>query len=98
MSNLENGIDTFLGQQGIRISGGQRQRVGIARSVFNDPEILIFDEATNALDTTNEKKIIDEIFSNSENKTILIVSHNKYNLKYCNKIYQIKDQTLEKIK
>ena len=95
--DLKFGLDTLLGENGARISGGQRQRIGIARAIYNNSEILILDESTNALDSKNEKKIIEEIFNNALNKTIIIVSHNKENFKFCDEIYEIKNKELNKL-
>ena len=83
-----------MGEKGSRLSGGQRQRIGIARALYNDPEILIFDEATNALDAKTEKEIVKEIFDKSLDKTIIFVSHNKENHKFCDQIYEVRDKTL----
>jgi|TARA_Y100000389_G_scaffold171802_1_gene179719 ATP-binding cassette, subfamily B, bacterial PglK len=93
-NSLKFGIETLVGEKGSRLSGGQRQRIGIARALYNDPEILIFDEATNALDTETEKEIIQEIFDKSLNKTVIFVSHNKENHKFCDSIYEVKNKTL----
>lgn len=97
VSNLRFGINTLLGQNGERTSGGQKQRIGIARAVYNNPDILILDEATSSLDSSNEKQIIEDIFSKFKNKTIIMVSHKLENLKFCNSIYKIKDKNLSKI-
>ena len=95
--NLKYGIDNLVGEKGSRLSGGQRQRIGIARALYNNPDILFFDEATNSLDIESEKKIIDEIFNKQINKTIIFVSHKKENLKYCDIIYEVKEKKLIKI-
>ena len=95
--NLKYGIDNLVGDKGSRLSGGQRQRIGIARALYNNPDILFFDEATNSLDIETEKKIIDEIFNKQINKTIIFVSHKKENLKYCDSIYEVKEKKLIKI-
>ena len=92
--SLKFGIETLVGEKGSRLSGGQRQRIGIARALYNDPEILIFDEATNALDAKTEKEIVKEIFDKSLDKTIIFVSHNKENHKFCDQIYEVRDKTL----
>jgi len=91
-SSLKFGVNTILGEKGARLSGGQRQRIGIARALYNKPEILIFDEATSSLDEKTEEKIIDDVFTNYADKTIIFVSHNINNLRYCNKLIEISDK------
>ena len=76
------------------ISSGQRQRIALARFYYNLRDILIFDEATNALDEDNEKAIIENILNLKKDKTIIIVSHNKNNLKKCDKIIEVKNNTI----
>ncbi len=95
--NLRYGLDTLVGEKGSRLSGGQRQRIGIARALYNEPNVLFFDEPTSALDIETEKKIINEVFLQQKNKTIIFVSHNRENLKYCDTIYEMKDRKLLKI-
>ncbi len=90
-------IDNILsiGEKGSRLSGGQVQRIGIARAVFRDPSILILDEATNALDKANEEKVLDFIFKKFINKIVLLCTHKKELLKYCNKVIEVKEDSLE---
>ena len=97
IGSSKHGLDTKIGEFGTRISGGQRQRVGIARAIYSDTRILIFDEATSAVDLNTEEKIINNITSLRE-KTIILISHRMSTLKNCNKIYEIKDKVLKKIK
>ena len=97
LSKLPYGLDTNVGEEGTRFSLGQRQRIGIARAIFQDPQILILDEATSFLDEDTEKSILERIFNKMQSKTILTVSHRKNPLKFCNTIYEIKDQKLIKI-
>ena len=96
VSNLPETINTQVGENGSKLSGGQIQRLGIARAVYNDPEILIFDEASSSLDGDTEERMINEISKISINKTIIIVSHKKSALKYCNEIYSLVDKFLIK--
>ena len=81
--------DMQLGDFGRNISGGQMQRLGIARALYFDKEIMIFDESTSSLDIETEAKIIKNIKESNLDKTIIIVSHRFENLKYCEKIYKI---------
>ncbi len=91
INNLPDKLETNVGNVGSKISGGQRQRIGIARSLYTEPEILILDEATNSLDIENENKIIDEIFENKSDKTVIIISHRHNNLHRFDKIYKIEN-------
>ena len=97
VSRLSNGLDTNVGEEGTRFSLGQRQRIGIARAIFQNPQILILDEATSFLDENTEKSILEAIFNRMRDKTILTVSHRKNPLKFCNTIYEIKNQKLIKL-
>jgi ATP-binding cassette, subfamily B, bacterial PglK len=87
IESSKNKIDTVVGNRGIRISGGEKQRIGIARALYNNPEILILDEATSALDIDNENKMLDEIYEGIDNKTLIVVSHRNNTVKHCDLIY-----------
>lgn len=89
VKSLEFGIDTKIGERGIRLSGGQRQRIGIARAVYENCEFLILDEATSAVDTVTEEMIMREIYNFSNIKTIVVVSHRFSTIKKCDKIYLV---------
>lgn len=102
-SNLYNfykkqkkGLDQMIKEEGINISGGEIQRIGIARALINEPEIILLDESTSALDTFTENKILKEI--ELLKKTTIFVSHRLNSLKFCNKIYGINNSTLKEIK
>ena len=99
IKNSNNGSDTIVGDKGLDLSGGQLQRLAIARAIFKNPNILILDESTNALDETTEKKIINNLIENKDkdNQTIIMISHNHELLKFCDKIFEIKDQMMMKI-
>lgn len=91
INQLPNGINTIIGEKGIRLSGGQRQRIALARSFYFEREILIFDEATSALDTETEKEIMSQINSLKGIKTIILIAHRISTLNMCNKIYKLND-------
>ena len=97
LSSINNKpIDIFntIGERGSKLSGGQIQRIGIARALFRDPSILILDEATNALDNNTEKQILDYLFKKFEDKIIVLCTHKKELLKYCNRILEVKNNTI----
>lgn len=89
--SLEEGLDTVIGERGIRISGGQRQRIGIARALYSDPEILFFDEATSSLDNETEKAVMQSINALGKQKTMIIVAHRLTTLSGCDRIYKVED-------
>ena len=97
VNSLKDGYETVVGERGVQISGGQKQRIGLARALFQNPKVLILDEATSALDNETEKKIMDSIFSISENITVLIVAHRLSTLKKCDSIYELNNQKLKKV-
>ena len=85
----KDGLDTIVGNRGVRSSGGQRQRIGIARALYNDPKILVLDEATNSLDIQTEKKLMEDIESLKGKYTLIIVTHRLSTIEKCDKIYII---------
>lgn len=91
IEGLENGIDTVIGERGIKLSGGQRQRIGIARALHGNPEMLVLDEATSALDNETEKAIMEAIDMLQGNKTLLIIAHRLTTIQNCDYVYEIKD-------
>ena len=86
---LPEGLDTGIGERGIRISGGQRQRIGIARALFEDPEVLVLDEATSALDNDTEAAIMDSINRLHGKKTLVIIAHRLQTIEKCDMVYRI---------
>ena len=98
IESQNNGLDTKVGEKGIKISGGQLQRIGIARALYSFPEVLILDEATNALDFETQEMVLNSIFKQMSEKTIISISHDINALKRCNKIFKIFDKKLELVK
>ena len=94
VNELPKGLQTNVGERGLRISGGQRQRIGIARALYRSPNFLVFDEATSNLDIQTEAAIMDSIKLLSLTKTIIIIAHRKSALAFCNKIYKIQNAIL----
>ena len=89
VNSLEKGLDTKIGEKGVRLSGGQRQRVALARSFYHKRDILIMDESTSALDTKIEEEVIREIEILKGEKTIIIITHRLNSLEFCDSIYKI---------
>ena len=87
IKNNVNGIETYVGEKGTKLSGGQKQRIGIARALYRNAKVIIFDEATSSLDSENENKIIEEIFLISKSKTLILVTHKHQIVKKCDIIY-----------
>lgn len=83
------GIYTRVGEGGLLLSGGQKQRIGIARAIYDNPEILVLDEATSALDTATEEKIMDEIYDVAQNKTLLVIAHRLNTIERCERRVEI---------
>ena len=90
VESLPEGIDTCIGDNGIRLSGGQRQRLGIARALYRDPEIIIFDEATSALDTETEKELISALDALYGQKTLIMVAHRLSTVEKCGQRIEIR--------
>lgn len=89
--SLPDGLDTSIGERGIRISGGQRQRIGIARALFEDPEVLVLDEATSALDNETEAAIMDSINRLHGRKTLIIIAHRLQTIEKCDMVYRVEN-------
>ena len=95
IQDLPDGLDTDIGDKGVRLSGGQRQRVSIARAIFNKSEVLLLDESTSALDSETEAAVIDELMALRNEKTIISIAHRISTLKECNKIYKVANGSVE---
>ena len=94
VKDLEDGIDTMVGDRGIRLSGGQRQRIGIARALYRDPAVLLMDEATSALDQETETAIMESIENLHGSVTMIIIAHRLTTIQKCDVIYELKDGVL----
>ena len=97
IDTLKLGINTKVGELGDKLSGGQKQRIGIARSLYNDPDVIILDESTSSLDSKNEDAILSEIIKFKGKKIIIIISHKRSTTKICDKIYEISNKQTKQL-
>jgi ABC-type multidrug transport system fused ATPase/permease subunit len=91
---LPDGVKTIVGDRGVRLSGGQRQRVGIARALYEDPSVLVLDEATSSLDNETEKAVMDAVRGLQGEKTMIIVAHRLSTIEHCDIVYKVENQTV----
>ena len=91
VEELEDGLDTVIGERGVRLSGGQRQRIGIARALYNDPKILVLDEATSAIDNETENAVMEAIDGLHGRKTMIVIAHRLSTIKNCDIVYRVED-------
>ena len=94
--SLPEGLDTVIGDRGVRLSGGQRQRIGIARALYRDPQVLILDEATSALDNETEKEVMQAIDGLHGQRTMIVIAHRLTTIKNCDAIYEVADGVITK--
>ena len=94
VSTLPLGLETIVGERGVRLSGGQRQRIGIARALYSNPQVLVLDEATSSLDTETERGVMDAVKALQGEKTVVIVAHRLSTVSYCSKIFSIENARL----
>ena len=91
VEKLPKGLDTFVGERGVKFSGGQRQRIAIARALYNSPQILVLDEATSALDNDTENAVMEAVDALQGKMTLIIVAHRLTTIRNCDKIYEVKN-------
>ncbi len=96
ISSLPDGIETFVGDRGVRLSGGQRQRIAIARALYHDPEIMVLDEATSALDNETEEAVMSAIDALQGQVTLIIVAHRLTTIRNCDTIFEVKNKNIIK--
>ena len=94
---LPEGLETEVGERGVKLSGGQRQRIGIARALYNDPDVLVLDEATSALDNDTEKAVMEAIENLSGSKTLIIIAHRLTTIQNCDIVFEVKEGKVKKV-
>lgn len=94
VKGLPEGLDTMIGDRGVKLSGGQRQRIGIARALYGNPQVLILDEATSALDNDTEKEVMNAIDSLHGTRTLIVIAHRLTTIRKCDRIYEVGDGTV----
>ena len=94
IESLPDKYSTRIGEEGVKLSGGQKQRIAIARSIYRNAEVIVFDEATSGLDSNTENELMLQITKNLKNLTLIFVTHNKNIINYCDKVFEIKDGKL----
>lgn len=97
INELEDGLNTLVGERGVKLSGGQKQRIGVARALIREKPLLVLDESTSALDEIIEKKMLDSIKVNYPNLTIIMITHRKSNLIYCDKVFELENGKINEL-
>lgn len=97
VSELPAGLDTVVGERGVRLSGGQRQRIGIARALYHDPSVLVLDEATSSLDTDTEREVMTSVRALHGKKTVIIVAHRLSTVDYCDRLFRLESGRLAEV-
>jgi len=95
--SLEDGVETVVGERGVRLSGGQRQRIGLARALYHNPEVLIMDEATSSLDNHTESLVMDALEDLKEERTFIMIAHRLSTVRNCDRLYFMKDGRIEAV-
>ena len=95
IDSFDDGLNTKIGERGVRISGGQRQRIGIGRALYQNPQVLILDEATSSLDSKTEQEILNELRKIRGKVTMILVAHRQSTLQFCDKIFKIENGRLK---
>jgi ATP-binding cassette subfamily C protein len=89
VASLPAGVQTIVGERGVRLSGGQRQRIGIARALYSDPSLLVMDEGTSALDAGTEKAVVDTVLEARGERTLIMIAHRMSTVKWCDQLYYL---------
>ena len=95
VEGMPDGLDTFVGERGVRLSGGQRQRIGIARALYHKPEVLVMDEATSALDNETERRIVEALENLQGEHTLIVIAHRLSTVRNCDTLFFLRDGRLE---
>ncbi|MEO8363698.1 MAG: ATP-binding cassette domain-containing protein, partial [Ilumatobacteraceae bacterium] len=94
VATLPAGLETVVGERGVRLSGGQRQRIGIARALYHNPSVLVLDEATSSLDAETEHGVMQAVQALQGEKTVIIVAHRLSTVEYCDRLYRLEDSRI----